>query len=224
MFVLLTLGDLDQASLDEALSQDVDAVCLDIEGYATIDRALALLAANADRRKRLFLKINPPGSYRGADDLKAILHASVRPVALVLPHVRAAAELALVDAELELARIDDMTLQPIVERPAVANAPDRLLAAAARTSAVYFNGAELARQLRLRPRWDRLIEMRRRLVEAARSYRLPVIDGPHADLSLPIEVEAGLARDMGFVGKIASSADEAARLRPSQGNNNAIVA
>jgi citrate lyase beta subunit len=224
MFVLLTLADLDQAALDAALAVDADAVCLDIEGYGTIDRALALIAGNASQRKRLFLKINPPGSYRGADDLQALLKAPVRPAALVLPHIRAAAELALVDAELELARIDDMTLQPIVERPAVANAPDRLLAAAARTSAVYFNGAELARQLRLRPRWDRLIEMRRRLVEAARAYRLPAIDGPHADPTLPVEVEAALALEMGFVGKIALDSVEAIRFRPPEPHNNASVA
>jgi citrate lyase beta subunit len=208
MYSLLLLRALSAPALTEAL-ETAHAVCLDVEGYRTIDTALSLIARLPEKRDRIFLKISPPGSWQGVADLKKLIAAPVRPGVLVLPHIRAAAELALVDAELNTARINDMTLHPVVERPAVANAPEKLLGAAARTSAVYFGGRDLARELKLRPKWERLAAQREKLLKAGAKYRLPVIDGPHFDSSLPLEEESRRSLHLGFAGKIAVTLPEA---------------
>ncbi len=194
----------------KALKSGVDMVCVELEdGIAPKDKpearqkALALFEAPpADDNVEKILRINSVRERFGIEDLSAILNSKSPPPAIMMPKVRTADEVVLVDQLLgesqHLTRI-----HVIIETNEGLEAAHEIARASTRIDALFFGAIDMAPELRCDLSWENLLYARSRVVHAAASAGLDVIDVPHLDLDdmEGMRIAAEQARALGFAGK-----------------------
>jgi (S)-citramalyl-CoA lyase len=194
----------------KALKSGVDMVCVELEdGIAPKDKpearrkALALFETpQADDNVERILRINSVRERFGIEDLSAILNSKSPPPAIMMPKVRTADEVVLVDQLLEesqhLTRI-----HVIIETNEGLEAAHEIARSSARIDALFFGAIDMAPELRCDLSWESLLYARSRVVHAAASAGLDVIDVPHLDLDdmEGMRIAAERARALGFAGK-----------------------
>ena len=194
----------------KALKSGVDMVCVELEdGIAPKDKpearrkALALFETpQADDNVERILRINSVRERFGIEDLSAILNSKSPPPAIMMPKVRTADEVVLVDQLLEesqhLTRI-----HVIIETNEGLEAAHEIARASTRIDALFFGAIDMAPELRCDLSWENLLYARSRVVHAAASAGLDVIDVPHLDLDdmEGMRIAAEQARALGFAGK-----------------------
>ncbi len=194
----------------KALASGTDMVCVELEdGIAPKDKdearkhALALFAApQADDGVERIVRINCLREAFGLADVQAVLASETPPPALMLPKVRTPDEIVWLD-NLLTERGHDTRLHVIIETNAGLEAVTDIARASPRIDALFFGGVDMAAELRCRNAWEPLLYARSRVVHAAASVGVDVIDVPYLDLEDPEGMvrEAELARDLGFSGK-----------------------
>ncbi len=195
----------------KALAAGPDIVCVDLEdAIAPADKAharrvtLALFAALPPNPAgcELLVRINSLRTPEGLEDVLAILAAASPPPALMLPKCNSPDEVRMLDELLENADCR-ARLQVIIETNAGLEACFDIARASSRIDALLFGGADMAAELRVAPGWEGLLYARSRLVHAAASAGVDLIDVPFLDL----EDMDGLAREaaqcaaLGMTGK-----------------------
>jgi (S)-citramalyl-CoA lyase len=195
----------------KALACGADIVCIELEdGIAPKDKAearanaMALFAepqAEDDGIERI-VRINCLREAFGLADVQAVLAADNPPPALMLPKVRTADEVVWLD-ELLTERGHPTRLHVIIETNPGLEAVYEIARCSERLDALFFGGIDMAAELRCSNAWDALLYARSRVVHAASSVGLDVIDVPYLDLQDPkgMETAARQARDLGFSGK-----------------------
>lgn len=194
----------------KALASGADMVCVELEdGIAPKDkdaariRALALFETEqADDGVERIVRINCLREAFGLADVQAVLDTDTPPPALMLPKVRTPDEVVWLDSLLS-ERGHDCRLHVIIETNAGLEAAYEIAHSSARIDAMFFGGVDMAAELRCQNAWEPLLYARSRVVHAAASAGLDVVDVPFLDLDDPqgMEREAILARDLGFSGK-----------------------
>ena len=194
----------------KALASGTDIVCVELEdGIAPKDKdearrkALALFETlQADDGIERIVRINCLRDSFGLADVQAVLASDTPPPALMLPKVRTPDEVQWLDGLLT-ERGHDTRLHIIIETNAGLEAAFEIAHSSLRIDAMFFGGVDMAAELRCRNAWEPLLYARSRVVHAAASAELDVIDVPYLDLQDPegMEREAELARDLGFSGK-----------------------
>ncbi len=194
----------------KALASGADIVCVELEdGIAPKDKdearrkALALFETpQADDGVERIVRINCLRDTFGLADVQAVLATPTPPPALMLPKVRTPDEVQWLDGLLT-ERGHDTRLHIIIETNAGLEAAFEIAHSSDRIDAMFFGGVDMAAELRCRNAWEPLLYARSRVVHAAASAELDVIDVPYLDLQDPegMEREAILARDLGFSGK-----------------------
>lgn len=194
----------------KALACGTDIVCVELEdGIAPKDKekarksALALFEQpQADDGVERIVRINSMRERFGIEDVQAILATSTPPPALMMPKVRTPDEVVMLDQLLSEAG-HDTRLHIIIETNAGLEAAFDIAHCSDRIDALFFGGVDMAAELRCKNAWEPLLHARSRVVHAAASAGLDVIDVPFLDLDDPdgMRVEAGLAKDLGFGGK-----------------------
>jgi (S)-citramalyl-CoA lyase len=194
----------------KALASGADIVCVELEdGIAPKDKdtarrnAMALFAEpQADDGVERIVRINCLREAFGLADVQAVLATDTPPPALMLPKVRTADEVAWLD-DLLTERGHATRLHIIIETNAGLEAVHDIARASSRIDALFFGGVDMAAELRCQNAWEPLLYARSRVVHAAASIGVDVIDVPFLDLDDPegMEREARLARDLGFSGK-----------------------
>ncbi len=194
----------------KALASGADIVCVELEdGIAPKDKdearrkALALFEApQADDGIERIVRINCLRDSFGLADVQAVLASNTPPPALMLPKVRTPDEVRWLDGLLT-ERGHDTRLHIIIETNAGLEAAFEIAQASPRIDAMFFGGVDMAAELRCQNAWEPLLYARSRVVHAAASAELDVIDVPYLDLEDPegMEREAERARDLGFSGK-----------------------
>ncbi len=194
----------------KALASGADIVCVELEdGIAPKDKdearahTLALFAKpQADDGVERIVRINCLREAFGLADVAAILATELPPPALMLPKVRTPDEIVWLD-ELLTERGHDTRLHVIIETNAALEAVFEIAEASQRIDALFFGGVDMAAELRCVNAWEPLLYARSRVVHAAASFGLDVIDVPYLDLEdlTGMQREAELARDLGFSGK-----------------------
>lgn len=182
----------------KAVGSAPDIVCIDLEdAVAPQDKAtarkdcVALLAQSPDfGRCEVLVRVNALRSLEGLADLLALLEGRGGPDGLMLPKVKAAEEIRLLD-ELLTGAGSPLRLQVIIETNAGLAACHEIAAASPRIDALLFGGVDMAAELRVEPTWQGLLYARSRCVHAAASAQLDLIDVPYLDL----EDMAGLKRE-----------------------------
>ena len=194
----------------KALASGTDMVCIELEdGIAPKDKEEARKKAlNLFKDKQVddgierIIRINSVREHFGILDLQEILISENPPPAIMLPKVKTPDEVVLVDTLLNEKGLD-CRLHVIIEtNEGLENAYD-IGSSSSRIEALFFGGIDMAAELRCKNEWEPLLYARSRVVHAASSNGLDVIDVPYLDLE-DMEGMKNLAikaRDLGFTGK-----------------------
>ena len=194
----------------KALACGTDIVCVELEdGIAPKDKAIARANAiklfespQADDGVERIVRINSLHEGFGMADVQAVLATDTPPPALMMPKVRTPDEVVLLD-NLLTERGHDTRLHVIIETNAALEAAYDIAHSSPRIDAMFFGGVDMAAELRCQNAWEPLLYARSRVVHAAASAGLDVIDVPYLDLEDPegMTRAAIQARDLGFCGK-----------------------
>ena len=194
----------------KALASGTDIVCVELEdGIAPKDKeearskALALFESpQADDGVERIVRINCLREAFGIADVQAVLASDTPPPALMMPKVRTPDEVVLLDTLLG-ERGHATRLHIIIETNAGLEAVFDIAHCSSRIDALFFGGVDMAAELRCDNAWEPLLYARSRVVHAAASAGLDVIDVPYLDLNDPdgMVVEARKAKSLGFSGK-----------------------
>ncbi len=194
----------------KALACGTDIVCVELEdGIAPKDKAAARANAiklfespQADDGVERIVRINSLREGFGMADVQAVLATDTPPPALMMPKVRTPDEVVLLD-NLLTERGHDTRLHVIIETNAALEAAYDIAHSSPRIDAMFFGGVDMAAELRCQNAWEPLLYARSRVVHAAASAGLDVIDVPYLDLEDPdgMTRAAMQARDLGFCGK-----------------------
>ena len=194
----------------KALASGADIVCVELEdGVAPKDKnvarghAISLFEApQASDGVERILRINCLREAFGIADLQAVLATDSPPPALMLPKVKSPEEIIMID-DLLTERGHNTRLHIIIETNAALERAFEIARCSSRIDALFFGGVDMAAELRCESTWESLLYARSRVVHAAASAGLDVIDVPYLDL----EDEAGMliaarqAKELGFCGK-----------------------
>ena len=194
----------------KALASGADMVCIELEdGIAPKDKeearikALKLFeVAQADDGVERILRINSMRERFGIEDVLAILATDTPPPSLMMPKVQSPDEIIMLD-QLLTERGHKTRLHVIIETNTGLEAAYEIANCSSRIEAMFFGGVDMAAELRCENNWQQLIYARSRVVHAAASAGLDVIDVPYLNLQ-DLEGmchEAKKAKDLGFAGK-----------------------
>lgn len=194
----------------KALASGADIVCVELEdGIAPKDKAQARAhalklfeAPQADDGVERIVRINSMRERFGIEDVNAILATDTPPPALMMPKIRTPDEVVMLDQLLSEAG-HETRLHVIIETNAGLEAAYDIAHCSDRIDAMFFGGVDMAAELRCQNAWEPLLYARSRVVHAAASAGLDVIDVPYLDLDDPegMRVAAEQARGLGFAGK-----------------------
>lgn len=194
----------------KALASGADMVCIELEdGIAPKDKeearikALKLFeVAQADDGVERILRINSMRERFGIEDVLAILATDTPPPSLMMPKVKSPDEIIMLD-QLLTERGHKTRLHVIIETNAGLEAAYEIANCSSRIEAMFFGGVDMAAELRCENNWQQLIYARARVVHAAASAGLDVIDVPYLNLQDLDGMcdEAKKAKDLGFAGK-----------------------
>ncbi len=194
----------------KALSSGADIVCVELEdGIAPRDkdearrRALRLFEApQIDDGVERIVRINSMREAFGIADVQAVLASENPPPALMMPKVKSPDEVIMLDNLLSEAG-HQTRLHVIIETCAGLEACYDIAHCSPRIDALFFGGVDMAAELRCENAWESLLYSRSRVVHAAASAGLDVIDVPYLDLEdhEGMVVAAQQAKALGFSGK-----------------------
>jgi len=194
----------------KALASGTDIVCVELEdGIAPRDKtaarkhALALFETpQADDGVERIVRINCMREKFGVEDVQAILATDTPPPVLMMPKVRTPDEIVMLD-NLLTEQGHDTRLHIIIETNAGLEACYEIAHCSSRIDALFFGGVDMAAELRCENAWEPLLYARSRVVHAAASAGLDVIDVPYLDLEdhEGMVVAAEQAKALGFSGK-----------------------
>jgi citrate lyase beta subunit len=195
---------------DKAVGAKPDIFCIDLEDAiapqhkdAARRAALDWFAERAgETRTELLVRVNCLRTRHGLADILALLERERRPDGIMLPKVKSAEEIAALD-ELLTGEGCDLRLQVIVETNEALDAARDIACSSRRIDALLFGGIDMAADLRVEPTWNALLYARTRLVHAAASAAIDLIDVPYLDLDdlQGLGVEASRCAEIGMTGK-----------------------
>ena len=194
----------------KALASGADMVCIELEdGIAPKDKEKARIkalklfeVAQADDGVERIVRINSMRERFGIEDVLAILATDTPPPSLMMPKVQSPDEIIMLD-QLLTERGHKTRLHVIIETNAGLEAAYEIANSSSRIEAMFFGGVDMAAELRCENNWQQLIYARSRVVHAAASAGLDVIDVPYLNLQDLDGMcdEAKKAKDLGFAGK-----------------------
>lgn len=190
----------------KALASGADVVCLDLEdavppGAKAEARALAIPHLGGDGPERV-VRINSLRSAEGLRDMLAIIEARPASGVVFLPKVATADEVRLACGLLTEAGLD-LQLGVLIESVEGLENAAQILRASPRIAFALFGGVDLAAELGVEVAHEPLLYARSRVVHAARTAGVDVLDVPCLAFrdEAAVRAEAAIALSLGFTGK-----------------------
>ncbi len=201
---------------EKASNAGADIVCIDLEdAIAPPDKevarsgTLALFADGTETNDDLakpetIVRINCLRTPDGLADLLAIANAEHGPSAIMLPKVKSPDEIRVHEELLDGAH-DRIRFHVIIETNEGLETAFDIARCSNRIDSMLFGGVDMAAELRVEPTWNEMFYARSRIVHAAASASLDLIDVPFMDLAdMDGLAEAARAsQSLGFTGKAA---------------------
>jgi (S)-citramalyl-CoA lyase len=194
----------------KALKTGADIVTIDLEDAIAPEhkdearaKTLALFAEKPETgRVECIVRINSLRTADGLKDLSALIAAATPPKAIMLPKVKSAEEVELVD-ELLIDRCADIRFHVIIETNDGLDRCYKIAKSSGRIDSLLFGAVDMAAELRVAPVWEPLFRARSQLVHAAAGAGLDLIDVPFLDLDdmAGLKEEAERSAALGFTGK-----------------------
>ncbi len=194
----------------KALKTGADIVTVDLEDAIAPqhkdearDKTLALFADLPETGGvECIVRINTIRSADGLKDLSAIIAADTPPPAIMLPKVKSAEEIELLD-ELLIDSCEHIRFHVIIETNDGLDRCYDIAKSSQRIDSLLFGAVDMAAELRVDPVWEPLFRARSQLVHAAAGAELDLIDVPFLDLEdmAGLKEEAERCATLGFTGK-----------------------
>ena len=194
----------------KALAAGADIVTIDLEdAVAPNDKASAreqtlkwFLENQEFGGVEALVRVNCLRSVDGLADLRAIVESPRPPPALMLPKVKHPAEVRLHEELIEQAAAP-IRLHVIIETNEGLDSCMEIARSSPLVDSLLFGGVDMAAELRVEPTWNALLHARSRVVHAAASAGVDVIDVPFLDLHDMdgLAHEARACAELGFTGK-----------------------
>jgi len=192
----------------KAMTSGADMVCVDLEDAVAGDAkeagrkaTIAFFAEPNTSGVERLVRINGIRTAEGLVDLYAFATAESAPDGILLPKVKTAEEVEIA-LDVLAPRHPDVkihvqleTVEALEDAFAIANTPG--------VASLIFGGYDMAAGLRVEPNWDTLLYARQRLVHAAATAKIDLLDMPFFGLDdeAGLKREAESAQKIGFTGK-----------------------
>lgn len=194
----------------KALDAGADIVCIDMEDATPLERkdegraaALPLFAADTHPGVERMARINALSTYHGLKDLQALAECPAPPPAIMIPKVKSAEEVQLIDTLLCAGPARHIRFCVIIETNQGLERALDIARASPRIDSMILGAVDLSAELRCQKSWEPLLYARARLVHAAASAGIDLLDVPWLNLDDPdgLAREAAACAAMGFTGK-----------------------
>jgi (S)-citramalyl-CoA lyase len=201
----------------KALDSGADVVCIDMEDAVALDRkdegrnaTLPLFRERSHPQVEQMVRINALSTYHGLKDLQALIECASPPDAIMIPKIRSAEEVQLIDALLATGPAKNIRFCVIIETNQGLERAVDIARASARIDSMILGAVDMSADLRCMKAWEPLLYARSRLVHAAASAGIDLLDVPFLNLDDPdgLAAEAAGCSRLGFTGK--------ASIHPSQ--------
>ncbi len=199
--VLDTQADGIVIDLEDAVSQEDK----DSARQSVLDFLKNKPFANVKRPFLACVRINSIQTQAGIKDIAAFYDARIFPDAFVFPKVEYAAEITLYDHHFCLPECQNLAYMVLIETAMGLQNAHEIANASSRLQGLSFGGADLAADLGGVLEFEPMLYARSRIVQAARSRGLCVIDVPYLDIhdDSGNRAEALRVKAMGYTGKYA---------------------
>ncbi len=210
----------DADGVAEAIGSVADVVIVDLEDTVSPDakaaartRTLETLTDHDERSQRLAVRVNGVDTERGIEDVRAIATADVRPDLLLLPDVRDASEVRLVDDVLN--EYDaGVGLHPLIEKPSALFDAQGIARVSERLHGLMFAAIDFQMNMGMSILDETDLSVPRFLLSmAANGAGIHAVDKPNLAAVHDEErtrAEARAAKAVGFDGKAAMTTEQAA--------------
>jgi len=207
---LLFVPGLRPDRFEKALEAGADIVCVDLEDAVAPERkaearslTLPLFRQHGRNDIELMLRINGLSTPDGLRDLTAILESGAPPPAIMIPKIRSAEEVQLIDALLSSGPAGAIRFCVIVETNQALERAQEIARASPRIDSMILGAVDMSADLRCQKSWEPLLYTRSRLVHAAASAGIDLLDVPFLNLEDPdgLREEAMRCAALGFTGK-----------------------
>ncbi len=194
----------------KALDAGADIVCVDLEDAVALDRkdegrklTLPLFAQATHPQVERMVRINSISTLHGLKDLQAILESLAPPPSLMIPKVKSAEEIQLLDTILSTAATQHIRFCVIIETNQGLERAADIARASDRIDSLILGGVDMSADLRCQKAWEPLLYARSRLVHAAAGAGIDLLDVPYLNLDDPegLQREAQGCARLGFTGK-----------------------
>ena len=193
----------------KALDAGADIVCVDLEDAVAQDRkaearslTFPLFANSTHPHVEQMLRINALSTAEGLKDLQAIIEADSPPAAIMVPKIRSAEEVQLLD-HLLIGRAEIVRYCVIIETNQGLERASEIARASPRIDSMIIGAVDLSADLRCAKTWEALLYARSRIVHAGAGAGIDVLDVPYLSLhdEAGLRAEAMASAGLGFTGK-----------------------
>ena len=196
----------------KALDSGADIVCVDMEDAVARERkdegralTLPLFKSRTHPHVEQMARINGLSTPDGLKDLTAIIESQAPPPAIMIPKIRSAEEVQLIEMLLSSGPARAIRFCVIIETNQGLERAIEIAKASSRIDSVILGAVDLSADLRCEKSWEPLLYARSRLVHAASSAGIDLLDVPFMNLDDPegLRREAQACARLGFTGKAA---------------------
>ncbi len=194
----------------KALDSGADIVCVDMEDAVTRSRkdegralTLPLFGKNSHPHVEQMVRINGLSTPDGLKDLTAIIESEAPPPAIMIPKIKSAEEVQVIETLLSAGPARNIRFCVIIETNQGLERALEITRASSRIDSVILGAVDMSADLRCEKSWEPLLYTRSRLVHAAASAGIDLLDVPFLNLEDPegLRQEAQACARLGFTGK-----------------------
>jgi citrate lyase beta subunit len=194
----------------KALDSGADIVCVDMEDAVALPRkdegralTLPLFQDDSHPQVEKMARINGLATLHGLKDLQAIGESAAPPPSIMIPKVKSAAEIQLIEALLSTGAAREVRFCVIIETNQGLEHALEIARSSPRIDSMILGAVDMSAELRCQKAWEPLLYTRSRLVHAAASAGIDLLDVPYLNLDDPdgLRAEAQACQRLGFTGK-----------------------
>jgi citrate lyase beta subunit len=194
----------------KALDSGADIVCIDMEDAVARSRkdegralTLPLFQSNSHPNVERMVRINGLSTADGLKDLSAIIESEAPPPSIMIPKIRSAEEVQLIEMLLSSGPARQIRFCVIIETNQGLEHAIEIAKSSARIDSIILGAVDMSADLRCEKSWEPLLYARSRLVHAAASAGIDLLDVPYLNLddAEGLRKEATACARLGFTGK-----------------------
>lgn len=194
----------------KALNSGADIVCIDMEDAVARNRkdegralTLPLFKNKTHPHVEQMVRINGLSTPDGLKDLTAIIESAAPPPAIMIPKIKSPEEVQLIETLLSSGPARAVRFCVIIETNQGLERAVEIARSSQRIDSMILGAVDMSADLRCEKAWEPLLYTRSRLVHAAASAGIDLLDVPYLNLDDPegLRKEATGCARLGFTGK-----------------------